>query len=145
MKIKIIPTSGPSSTLEIDETWTVRRLSIRHCGGYGLSAGFPPRQLPGGSLLSEEIMPGEVLRVLQQPMDEKALKKARKLEKKQQEMENDIIIEEDLQEPVNNDCFQNLPFAYNAYEEDMEVYDYSTEKSTFPNVQSLILCINVVI
>ena len=65
-------------------------------------------------------------------MDEKALKKARKLEKKQQEkdiaaMENDIIIDEDLQEPVNHDCFQNLPFAYNAYEEDMDVYDYSTE------------------
>ena len=79
--------TGPSSTIVVRNEWTVRRLSIRCCEGYSLAAGFPPRSLPGDSLISNVIADGEVIRVLKEPLDDNSLKLATKRAKKLREKE----------------------------------------------------------
>ena len=82
MKIKLKPVDGPSKTVEVDDTWTVQRLSIRHCRGRALATGFPPRALVRSALISETVANGDLIRALNEWMNEAIERIMRKREKK---------------------------------------------------------------
>ena len=89
-------------TIDVDETWTVRRLSTRYCDGYSLSAGYPPRMLQQESAVSDELIDGEVVRILSEPMGSSGQKCEKRKDKKKKRKEakkydvNENLIDESL-------------------------------------------------
>ena len=73
-------------TIEVKDSWTIQRLSIRYCNGQALAAGYPLRVLDGGSIVSDALANGDLVRVLSGWMNdatEKIMrKKERRMEKK---------------------------------------------------------------
>ena len=84
MKIKIKSVDGDSTTIDVEDSWTVQRLSLRHCNGQALASGFPPKPLRGSSLLSEVLHNGDVVRVLNDWMNETTERIMRKRAKRRQ-------------------------------------------------------------
>ena len=124
MKIKLKPVDGPSKTVEVDDTWTIQRLSIRHCHGRAVVTGFPPRALVGSALISETLVNGDLIRALNEWMNEATKRIIRKRERNKQrkaELESaeiaTVVPHSIEQEPIQDyadDEFHHLVNEYMA-------------------------------
>ena len=85
-----------------------------------------------------EIKHGDVIRVLQEPIDEKSLKAARRREKKRRDKElaTAYIIEEQIQDQGSPDYFLTPIFPCNYYDESHEDFQNNASKS---NVETMFI------
>ena len=127
MKIKIKPIDGPSMTIEVKDTWTIQRLSVRYCNGQALAAGYPLRVLDGGSIVSEVLANGDLIRVLNEWMNDATERIMRKKEKRmernaeQESAEAEGKAEQELPEivPLPDDLTIHLPTYDFAIEDNL--------------------------
>lgn len=103
MKIKIKALSGSCITVDVNDASSISWLSINHCDGNQVAAGFPPRALAGEAIISDVINDGELLRILPEKLqvdnhheedEERKLRKERKRRKREARRAAKAMIEE---------------------------------------------------